>query len=201
MTFEPSDAQRRALMLAVLSGPQPLERMPAKLRRPLEQAGWVTLEPDPSHPRRKRAAATEAGWSFVVQDLARPFTYNVQLRPLWNLLLPRIAANLAARGEDLYAMIAPEVPQGSDAEGNEERLERLYLDLSGGEHHRRVRIAALRARAGLERAEFDSRLIHLAKEGRVALFPEDDPLGLGPEDHEGAVPLAGIPQHVLYWER
>jgi hypothetical protein len=74
------------------------------------------------------------------------------------------------------------------------------LDLGGGRHSRRLRIADLYQRVGGSLPALHSALTRLAAEGRIALFQEDDPLGIGPDDRAAEIPRLGGAWHILYVE-
>jgi hypothetical protein len=80
----------------------------------------------------------------------------------------------------------------------EDQIRQAALRIAGG-FDRRVRLTDLRrfiSEAG--RDELDQALRRMSSQGKIALFPLDDPTEKRLQDIRDALDLSGVPQHVLY---
>lgn len=224
MTPKLSDAQRRILVeLVVCERAMSLDQVKPSQRKALLAAGLINIEPNPSKKRAQQVVATEKGWAWVVDNLEIPFDKMVNIQDAWNSLTEKIQLYLRERDDNLSSVLAAGTgrePQGrprNDAvlaqngvvavdhpvhrRNLSERLMKAYLDFTGGNYRRRVKIAYLRGQVSTSKHFFDETLRGLLAANRIALFPEDDLSLLDPADHDGSVDLSGVPQHIIYWEK
>lgn len=219
MNIQLSEAQKRRLFeLVLLEGPFTTGFIKPKEREAMLKAGLIALEPHPTSKRTKQMVATETGWVWVVDHLGEPFEESgIRVRHLWNRLAANVANYLRENGIEPRALLSPpkeasasEAAGGAEGEGSAPEhpesspkgvLREGYLALSGGKLRERIRIKDLRARVSLSSEVFDRALIELLDEGVVVLYPEDDRSRLDEAEHQAALDLSGVPQHIIYWER
>jgi hypothetical protein len=88
----------------------------------------------------------------------------------------------------------------TESEGDEQRIERVYYQLSGGRPNERVRLATLRAELpDIPRERLDAALLAMATRGGVALYPLENPVEIGPQDREAVLRTpTGHERHLIY---
>ena len=223
MTTELSQAQRRVLYELVIARAQLKfgDVKPAQ-RNPLVEAGLIDFEAHPTRKRTKLIIATEKGAMWVANHFTEPVKGTVRINAVWNTLVRKLQAYLAARGDDLGAVLACEGDSSTDDSPSARKtrfcqspsdpapmvqrdpisvLRDSYLSLSHGELRRRVRLAQLFDRAGIDSTTFEQTLRELHSEGSVILYPDDERDRLTEEDRAAAVRVSGEPQHLVYWGR
>jgi hypothetical protein len=148
---------------------------------------------------------TERGWGWLVDHLAGELPARANaVRPLQKLL-GCLKAYLDDRGVSLAEFLTrpstseSRLPLG-EPEGDEQRIERAYYQLSGGRPNERVRLAALRAELpDIPRERLDVVLLAMATRGGVALYPLENPLEIGPQDREAVLRTpSGHERHLIY---
>jgi hypothetical protein len=65
-----------------------------------------------------------------------------------------------------------------------------------------VRLAQLRQRlAAIPRPRLDALLLQLQTEGKLVLYPLDNPQEISPEDRQAALEVAGFERHIVYLQK
>lgn len=168
-----------------------------KALEPLTRAGLITLE------RRGRSAhlvLTERAWHWSADHLDAPFTMSINAAHVLAALLPRLKTYLKQTGTPLACLL------GGAGEGPEATVETIddaicdaYLSLSGGRWEYRVRLAHLREHLeGHPRAAQDEALLRMQREGRLVLYPLDDPQDTFDADRAAALHLGSESRHLVY---
>lgn len=74
-----------------------------------------------------------------------------------------------------------------------------YFELTGGASNHRVRLSDLRDKLGVTPEELTKELMDLERAGKIALYPLNHSLEIGPKDIAAAINnSAGSPRHVIY---
>ena len=207
MEIELSEYQRRVLMeLVICHTPIMRSDVAPAQRNELLEAGYIKLEAHPTRKRAQQVIATEKGWAWVVDHLDVPFTTE-KVTNLWNRLAAQLQIYLRDRSDNLSSVLSAGTTRSEKTNGflpdqlsTAYAVEKAYLHITDGLLKRRVKLKALRVAAELSVPDFSSTVLDLVAAGRVALYPEDDRSLLDAADHESAVLLSGIPQHIIYWE-
>lgn len=137
------------------------------------------------YPERVCANVTPAQRRAVI-DYAQltGSSYAAGVRAGLDLIASRRGAESPATGEDTTEEYA---------------LQQAYLRLTGGRLKQGVRLAVLRAEAGLPKQAADAALHRLRKANLIVLYPMDDRAALTAADRRAAVNVSGVAKHVVFW--
>jgi hypothetical protein len=169
-----------------------------KTLEPLTRAGLIVLE---RRGRSTHLVLTERAWHWSAEHLDAPFTQSINAAPALAALLPRLKAYLEQTGTPLASLLAgmdsgasPSPPEVID-----DAIRRAYLTLSGGRWETRVRLTHLREQLGDHaRTAQDDALLRMQREGRLVLYPLDDPQDTFDADRAAALYLGSEPRHLVY---
>ena len=185
-------------------------RTPAQRKR-LVDKGFITLESKPGK-RGSYVVLTDKAWQWASEHLDSPFSITLNASRALAGLLPKLKTLLDRHDIPLAELLAPtakvpetdesqaiNAPKPSPAGDLDARIEEAYLACSGGTKNVRVRLADLRPKLDtVPRAELDATLLRMQGEGLLVLYPNDDTLGLKPDDHEAAMDVSGFKRHIVY---
>lgn len=196
-----------------------------KKLRPLLDAGLIELE---KRGRANHIVLTDRGWQWSEDNLDAEFSTRANTTPALEGLLPKLKNYLKQSGTPLVELLSAgeasaepesrmeqppiaepegtaglgtvvEPPPESVLESIDEAIRRAYLALSGGRWETRVRLAQLREHLeGYARQEQDRALLRMQGEGRLVLYPLDDPMDTFEADRAAALFLGSDPRHLLY---
>jgi len=179
---------------------------PAKRNR-LRDLGLIELEKREgiSKTGRKSHAThvvlTDEAWRWAAEHLDAAFSTNSPngAKALAGLL-PRLKAYMERNGVTLAELLAPaEEEEPAETRDREEQIREAYRALANGAWNVPVRIAQLRSwLTGIPRHELDEALLRMQREDKLVLYPNNDPQDLRPEDHDGAIDVAGSKRHLVY---
>ena len=168
---------------------------------PLIDDGLIVLE---KRGRANHLVLTDRAWRWSEEHLDAPFSHSLNAAPPLKALLPKLKAYLAQTGTPLAELLTAVPPASAEPprEHIDAAIRSAYLELSGGRWETRLRLAQLRARlAGYARAAQDEALLRMQREGRLVLYPLDDPQDTSAADREAALFLGGAPRHLVYMKR
>ena len=208
------DAQQAFLLWRmVITGEEPTLSTcgvnPAARRRALVEAGHLAVE---QRGRSRHLVLTDKAWRWAADHGEPPLPPRTSKAvPVFAELLRLVAAHLAATGTPLVELVRPDPPHTSgDAPGHaiqggqpdgaiEEAITTAYLELTGGEYSRRVRLADLRPRLPrIDRPQLDTALRALQRRERAVLMQLDDPVRITPEDEDAVLRIGTDPRHLVY---
>lgn len=198
-----------------------------KDRRPLVEAGLLEAQ---KRGNATHLVPTDAAWAWAGAHLDAPLMESKQasrvLHNVLGLLRTFLEQREAALADLALAAAQPdERSTGTDAAtsrtalpaGNEalragvnaegsgqplpERIRQTLWELAGGRTKARVRLAELRERlGGVPRQELDSLLLEMQDNGRLVLYPLDNPVELTAADRGAALLVGQNPRHLVYLE-
>ncbi len=159
----------------------------------LTELGWKWLETHAGEAIPTRSTAGTEVLAHLLGALAEFLKTNqLPLTALWQTR----SAGEAASVPPAEAATPPKAPDLTDKEQLRAVLSacRGLADASG-----RIRLAALRsAFPGLQARRFDVILLTLQNQGKLVLYPLDNPRDITQADREAALDIAGFPLHVAY---
>lgn len=133
-------------------------------------------------------SANDATWRWVEEHLADELPHRAHCTLLLLQLRAGLAAFLKARNLRLADVLAPAPAAAAEPFA---MVREACLALTQGRFDTRVRLKDLRAAlGGLTRAQQDETLLAMQSEGRLAIYPNDDPQDRTPEDEAAAMVLA-----------
>lgn len=211
MSFTPSPNQVLYLWSLLAAGGEGYAKdMPfqpdAKQRKALVATGFVSEE------KRTRGAihnaVTEEGWTWMAEhmDAALPLRSTRGVQVLQRLLA-RIEGFLRVRELSLAELLVPppmeetsavELASPADLEARIRAVHRRYAGRSWGNSDY-VRLADLRQELeDVPQETLDQALICLEAEGKLALYPLENPRDIRPEDREAALKIGDVGRRDLF---
>ncbi|MFS8038910.1 hypothetical protein ACI7BZ_18450 [Xanthobacter sp. AM11] len=180
--------------------------MDRPVREALVAAGFLTARKDKAANNALRLELTEAGWNWARKNLGAPSSLPGGAGVILHDWMAALARYMAASGVPLIDILCPrpatdpqpEPPPPAAPLGFEQVYAAAFA-LGGGQAHVRVRLKDLRrALPDASREQLDGVLRQAADEGRIVLYPLDDPRGRSAEDDAASISLGGMPAHILY---
>jgi len=160
--------------------------------------GIITLE---KRGRSEHIVLTDKAWGWASENFDVELAKSAAAAPALEKLLGLIGQHLRARKTTLAEFFSPRNLSESTSSTNdlELRVRKTYLELSGGEFDRRVRLYQLRQNLDdIPRSEMDQILLRLGRDGKLVLMRLDDPQEIGPEDEQAALTSGGQENHIIY---
>lgn len=186
-----SARQKLILIDLIFRGEEPaLGEIKPDLRNPLLKGGYLEIE---RRGRRQFILLTDLAWAWARENMGTLEGGRTKAERALSRVLRKTSEFLQDRELTLVEFLKPEPAA--------EKIRRAYLSASGGALKERVRISELRtALPDLERKTFDRALLELFNEGRVRLYPFDNPREVKSADERAAIDLSGVKQHLVYLE-
>lgn len=209
MTYNPTPVEITRIYALLGRAGSALQRdmkpaMDRPVREALVAAGFLTARKDKAANNALRVELTEAGWEWAGKNLGAPSSLTGGAGVILHGWMAALARYMAASGVPLIDILCPR-PTTPDAEPPPPAplgFEQVYaaaFALGGGQAHVRVRLKDLRrALPDASREQLDGVLRQAADEGRIVLYPLDDPRGRSAEDDAASINLGGMPAHILY---
>ena len=80
----------------------------------------------------------------------------------------------------------------------QQEIANAYYTLSGNRRNVRVRLSDLRLTLKMDRATLDAELLQMERDGKLVLYPLDDPQEITAEDRAAEIRLIGCVRHIVY---
>ncbi|QDU60814.1 hypothetical protein Pan216_16660 [Planctomycetes bacterium Pan216] len=179
-------------------------------RNRLIKSGLIELEQrKPSGQGRalKYLCLTDAGWAWCAEHMGTEVSNRSTAGgEILRMTLARLKRFLDHEGMTFGQLVAiSDQKIESDASTTSPtdeaaRVEAAYFQHSGGRPNVRVRLADLRSSMpDVARGDLDELLLSLERDGRLVLFPIDDPHDIGPADRDAVLRVpGGAERHVVY---
>ena len=169
----------------------------AKMRQRLCDAGLISVE------KKGRSKIIwlneEQAWSWAIKNLDCDISKKAFFAgEVLQEVLTRLKGFMARHDVVLAELLRPDI-QADEADSLEQQVRQAYLFASGGGWNVRVRLTRLKQHlADLPGDEFESLLRKMQLEGKIALYPFDDPQENTPEDESAAIRFAGESYTIIY---
>jgi DNA-binding PadR family transcriptional regulator len=208
MSFQPSPLQTLILWRLLTNGGQAYQgeirpELKKRDRDALEQAGFI------EHDRRRNSKGrqaiyiqlTDKAWAWAGEHMhAELSSGSKAASPIFQAFLTKLQPVLQQHQIPLAEIFSP--TEIAHSQEPEQQLREAYFALSEGKPNVRVRLAQLRQRlTTLPRSRLDTLLLQLQTEGKLVLYPLDDPQEISPEDREAALDVAGFERHIVYLQK
>ena len=197
-----------ALIYLVFSGQDLwIQRLGLDFRNSLKRAGLVEQYKGPD--RRSYLRPTDVAWDYLAEQFpavtdpahraraeARPCqtTAKLQAEETTDAVLTALRAVMSARDLSLEEVLRASPPPPPPTE----RVIDAYLDHTGGEWHRELRLSELRRTLkDLPRADVDAALVALWRARRLVPYGIENPREMRPGDREAALHIGDNVHHFI----